>query len=125
MADEKELQENQDFEEYEPQIVELDGEPFEVIDGICYDEQNYVALVPFTEDDELEGEDVEFIILKAEEQGDELVLSTVDDDALYDEIGEAFIEHLNTMFGDEHDDGCDCDDCNQDWQYLPDKFGYF
>lgn len=117
MADEKELQENQeleDFEEYEPQIIELDGEPFEVIDGICYDGQNYVAVAPYTEDDELEDEEIEFIILKAEEKGDELFLSTVDDDALYDEIGEAFIEHFNAMFDDEHDDCCDCDDCNQD-----------
>lgn len=112
MADEKELQENESFEEYEPQIVDLDGDPFEVIDGICYEGQNYVALVPFTEDDELESEDVEFIILKVDEEGDETVLSTVDDDALYDEIGEAFIEHLSTLFGDEHEDGCDCDDCN-------------
>lgn len=116
MADEKELQKNEGadekFEEYEPQIVDLDGDPFEVIDGICYDGQNYVALVPFTEDDELEGEDVEFIILKVDEQGDETILSTVDDDALYDEIGEAFIEHLNTLFDDEH--ACDCDDCKHD-----------
>lgn len=116
MADEKELQKNEgldeNFEEYEPQIVDLDGDPFEVIDGICYEGQNYVALVPFTEDDELESEDVEFIILKVDEQGDETVLSTVDDDDLYDEIGEAFIEHLNTLFGDEHT--CDCDDCKHD-----------
>ena len=53
------MPENKDeFEEYEPQIVELDGESFEVIDAICYDGQNYVALVPYTESDELEDDDV-------------------------------------------------------------------
>lgn len=111
MADEKELQENESFEEYEPMIVDLDGDPFEVIDGICYDGQKYVALVPFTEEDELDDEEVEFIILKAEDDGNETILSTIDDDALYDEIGEAFIEHLSSVFGDEHEHGCGCDEC--------------
>lgn len=114
MADEKELRESEDFEEYEPQIVDLDGDSFEIIDGICYDGQNYVALVPFSEDEEPESEDVEFIILKADDEGDETTLSTVDDEALYDEIGEAFIEHLNSLFGDEHDGECGCDDCKHD-----------
>ena len=106
MAEEKDL--NEEFEEYEPQIVELDGEPFEVIDAICYDGQNYVALVPYTESDELEDEDAEFIILKEIEENGEYMLSTVDDESLYDE---AFIEHLNEVFGDECDDDCDCEDC--------------
>lgn len=113
MSEEKEIKntDNEKFEEYEPQIIELDGEPFEVIDAICYDGQNYVALVPFTEEDELEDDNVEFLILKEVEENGEYMLSTVDDDALYDEVGEAFIEHLETVFGDEHGDGCDCDDC--------------
>lgn len=109
MSEEKNLKE--EFEEYEPQIVELDGEPFEVIDAICYDGQNYVALVPYTEDDEMENDTAEFIILKEVEENGEYMLSTVDDEDLYDEVGEAFIEHLNDVFGDECDDGCDCEDC--------------
>ena len=101
-----------EFEEYEPQIVELDGEKFEVIDAICYDGQNYVALVPYSESDELEDDDVEFIILKEVEENGEYMLSTVDDEELYDEVGEAFIEHLNSVFGDEeHDGDCDCEHC--------------
>ena len=104
-----------EFEEYEPQIVELDREKFEVIDAICYDGQNYVALVPYSESDELEDDDVEFIILKEVEENGEYMLSTVDDEELYDEVGEAFIEHLNTIFGDDdHDDNgsnCNCGHC--------------
>ncbi len=115
MADEKELHGSEELEEYEPQIVELDGEPFEVIDAICYNGQNYVALVPYTEDDELETDDVEFIILKEVEENGEYMLSTIDDDDLYNEVGEAFIEHLNSVFDDEnddeHEDGCCCDEC--------------
>ena len=93
--------------------MELDGEQFEVIDAICYDGQNYVALVPYSESDELENDDVEFIILKEVEDGDEYMLSTVDDEELYDEVGEAFIEHLNSLFDDddEHDDHCGCEHC--------------
>lgn len=107
MADKKE-----DFEEYEPQIVDLDGEQFEVIDAICYDDQKYVALVPYTESDELEEDDVEFIVLKEVEQNGEYMLSTVDDDELYDEVGQAFIEHLNSVYGDDEcDDDCECGHC--------------
>lgn len=109
MADEKDL--NEEFEEYEPQIVELDGEPFEVIDAVCYEGQNYVALVPYSESDELDEEEVEFIILKEVEENGEYMLATVDDEELYNEVGEAFIEHLGTVFGDEHDHDCDCEDC--------------
>ena len=85
MADEKNLEnnENEDLEEYEPQIVELDGEQFEVIDAVCYDGQNYVALVPYTEDDDFTDDEVEFIILKEIEENGEYMLSTVDDEELY------------------------------------------
>ena len=100
------------FEEYEPQIVDLDGEPFEVIDAICYDDQNYVALVPYNESDEMDDEDVEFIILKEIDEEGEYMLSTVDDEELYDEVGQAFIEHLDSLYGDdEHEDNCDCGHC--------------
>lgn len=113
MSEKKDIKntENDELEEYEPQIVELDGEPFEVIDAICYDGQNYVALVPFTEEDELEDDNLEFLILREVEEKGEYMLATVDDDALYDEVGEAFIEHLEAVFGDEHSDDCDCDEC--------------
>lgn len=101
-----------EFEEYEPQIVDLDGEPFEVIDAICYDDQNYVALVPYNESDEMDDEDVEFIILKEIEEEGEYMLSTVDDEELYDEVGQAFIEHLDSLCDDdEHEDNCDCGHC--------------
>lgn len=105
MTDKKEIceefEELENFEEYEPQIVELDGEAFEIIDAICYDGQNYVALVPFSEDDTLESDDVEFVILKEVEENGEYMLCTVDDETLYDEVGEAFMEHLNDVFGDD------------------------
>lgn len=113
MADEKDLlnEQDQDFEEYEPQIIELDGEQFEVIDAVCYDGQNYVALIPYTEDGDSEEEEVEFIILKEVEENGEYMLSTIDDDALYNEVGEVFIEHIGASFEDEDGECCGCEDC--------------
>lgn len=114
MADQKNLlnNENEDLEEYEPQIIELDGDQFEVIDAVCYDGQNYVALIPYTESDELEDDELEFIILKEIEENGEYTLSTVDDEELYNEVGEVFIDHLANLYGDDHDDGCDCGECD-------------
>ena len=114
MADEKKLlnNENEEFEEYEPQIIELDGDQFEVIDAVCYDGQNYVALIPYTESDELEDDELEFIILKEIEENGEYTLSTVDDEELYNEVGEVFIDHIANLYGGEHDDDCDCGECN-------------
>lgn len=114
MADNNLKSENdEELEEFEPQIVDLDGEPFEVIDAICYDGQNYVALIPCNEDDDEDGAELEFLILKEVEENGEYMLATVDDDALYDEVGEAFIEHLEMVFGEEneHDHDCHCEDC--------------
>lgn len=95
-------------EEYEPEVIELEGEKYEVIDAICYNDNNYVAIIPYSEEEpEDDEETVDFTILEViegtEEEGD--TLKTVDDDALYEEIGNAFIEHINSMFEE-----CDCDD---------------
>ena len=101
----------EELEEYEPQIIDLDGEQFEIIDGICYDGTNYVALVPFTEEED-DSEEGSFIILKEVEEKGECGLETVDKEELYDEVGQAFIEHFNEIFGDEcccDDDDCCCD----------------
>ena len=51
------------LDEYEPVVVDLDGEQFEVIETIEFEEKMYAALTPYTEEDELDG-DVEFIILE-------------------------------------------------------------
>lgn len=97
-----------DYDDCEPQVVELDGEKFEVIDAICYDDENYIALVPYTDEYEFdEDEDLEFVILREIEENGEYMLATVDDEDLYDELGEAFIEHLSETFGDE----CEDDEC--------------
>ena len=88
-------------EDFEPEIVELDGERFEVIDGIEYEGKTYLALAPYVEDLDDEEDETEFIILCQEEEEDGFVLTTLDDDVLYDKIGEKFLEHFNELFADE------------------------
>lgn len=105
---EKELDKDMENEEYEADIVDLDGEPYEIIDSLSCDGTNYVALIPYSEDEQAEG-DVEFIILKEVEDGEDFYLGTVDDEELYSKIGEAFLKHFNEMFDD-----CDCEECGHD-----------
>lgn len=89
-------------EEYTPDIVDLDGEPFEVIDAITYDDRHFVALVKYTEEDEFnEDEEGEFIVLEEIEKDGEYMLSTIDDEELYTEVGDAFITRFDQMFSDD------------------------
>ncbi|MCL2087071.1 MAG: DUF1292 domain-containing protein [Oscillospiraceae bacterium] len=88
-------------EEYEPEIVDLDGEPFEIIDSIDYEGASYVALVPYVEDLDSEGDEIEFIILKEIEKDGEFFLGTIEDDTLYAKIGDLFIEHFESFQKEE------------------------
>ena len=92
-------------EDYEPAIVELDGEQFEIIDMIDFEGKNYAALTPYSESDDLEDEEVEFIILEVcdDGEGDQCTLKTVDDEELYSKIGDKFIEVLTADFDDEEE----------------------
>lgn len=103
VADEKDLIENEDLDEleYEPTIIELEGEKFEVIDAIEYNGKNYVAVVEYEEDADENSDVTEFMILEEiqNEEG-EYFLSTIEEDSLYDEIGEAFTKHFDEMFSD-------------------------
>jgi len=85
--DENEIQEA-------PEIIDLDGEPFVAVGELDFEGETYVALTPYIEEDEEseESEEAEFVILKEVTENGELFLATVDDDELYDKIGEMFTE---------------------------------
>ena len=89
--------------EYEPVVVDLDGEQFEIIETIEFEDKMYAALTPYTEDDELEDDDVEFIILEVidDEEGEQCTLKTVDDEELYTKIGDEFMKIFTEEFDDE------------------------
>ena len=90
------------LDEYEPVVVDLDGEQFEVIETIEFAEKMYAALTPYTEEDELDG-DVEFIILEVIDDPDseQCTLKTVDDEELYTKIGDEFMKVFTEEFDEE------------------------
>lgn len=89
-------------EEYEPVVVDLDGEQFEVIETIEFEGKMYAALTPYTEEDELE-DDVEFIILEVidEPDSEQCTLKTIDDEEMYTKIGDEFMKVFTEEFDDE------------------------
>lgn len=99
MSEELELLE----EEYAPVVIDLDGEPFEIMETIELDGKMYAALTPYTEEDELSDEDVEFIILEVidEPESEQCTLKTVDDEELYTKIGDEFMKIFADAFGDD------------------------
>ncbi|MDR2558856.1 MAG: DUF1292 domain-containing protein [Oscillospiraceae bacterium] len=86
----------EETDELTADIIELDGEQFEIIDALVYEDVNYLALIPYDENEE-EDEDaeIEFIVLKEVEEDGEYFLSTIDDDELSDKIGEMFLAHFD------------------------------
>ncbi len=96
------MSEELDLEEYEPVIINLDGEEFELIDTIEVEGKSYAALTPYVEDDEADDE-VEFIILEVidDENEEQCTLKTIDDEELYSKIGDAFMEMFSENFGEE------------------------
>ena len=90
-------------EEYAPVVVDLDGEQFEIIETLEFEDKMYAALTPYTEEDEMEEDDVEFIILEVidDEESEQCTLKTVDDEELYTKIGDKFMEVFADAFGEE------------------------
>ena len=85
-------------EEFEPDIVELDGEKFEVVDAMEFDGVNYLALIPYDENEEDDEEDeAEFIVLQEVEENGKYFLATIDDDELADKIGNLFLERFDEL----------------------------
>lgn len=91
------------LEDCEPVIIDLDGEQFEIIETTELDGKMYAALTPYTEEDEIEDEEVEFIILEVIDDPDseECTLKTVDDEELYTRIGDEFMKIFSDTFEDE------------------------
>ena len=100
--------ENNDPQEADDEItiIELEGEKFELVGTANVDGKDYVALSPFNEHAELidEEEDGEFTILEICEDPDDpesCTLKTVDDEELYNRIGDEFIEMFASGVDDE------------------------
>lgn len=76
-------------------------EEFELIDFVDYQEKTYAIFTPYVEeeDDDDEG-DVEVVIMETtmeiSDEGEEMALNFVDDEALCNQILEAFTEQVAT-----------------------------
>lgn len=95
-------------EEYGPDLVSVVDEDgvehtFEELDRIETDEGRFIALLPVYDDaEEILDSDGELIILQVKEEDGELYLEPIEDDMLFDKIGNIFEERLADLF--EFDD---------------------
>ncbi len=83
-----------DEKEYESAIFTLTDEDgneleFEVIGQHEMNGVHYVAMIP-VEDEDAASEEIEYVILKLEKDGDEEVFVTVDDDDEFDDVADYF-----------------------------------
>lgn len=103
----EEIMMNDGMEEtYEPLIVSIvdeEGEEhiFEELDTLELDDNEYVALLPIYEDDDV-MDDGELIILNRVYDGDEIYLEPIEDEDEFMRVGKMFEERLADMF--EFDD---------------------
>jgi len=72
---------------------------FEELDRIETDEGKFVALIPvYDESEELLSDSGELIVLKVDEDGNEVYLEPIEDDDLFNKIGNIFEERLQDIF---------------------------
>lgn len=86
-------------------LVDEDGKEqmFELLDSLEYEGDTYYALTPYLEDAEaILADDGEVVILKSTYENDEEVLISVDDDDLFDTLGNLFMDRFAELF--EEDD---------------------
>ncbi len=95
---------------YEPIIYSLTDEEgkeqqFEMIDFMEVDDQLYYAMIPYCDGEQnIDDEYDEFVILKevhddkAENDDDDVLLTSIDDEDEYEKIGNMFIEKFNELF---------------------------
>jgi uncharacterized protein YrzB (UPF0473 family) len=91
-------------EDYSPDILTLTDEDgkefsFEVIDAADFNDERYLAVVPYAEDskEKLE-EDASLIIMRVGEEDGEEYLDVVDDDEELYEVSELFAHRLEELY---------------------------
>ena len=94
-------------EEFNPDLVSVIDEDgvehiFEELDRIETDNGRYVALLPvYDEAEDIIDDDGEIIILQGEEENGETFLAPIEDQKVFDEIGQIFEERLQDLFFEE------------------------
>ena len=91
-------------EEYGNDIISLMDEEgneteYEMIDAVDLDGQTYVALLPLYENPEdIVEEDYQVVILKMVEEDGEEILLTINDEAEFDAVWQAFEDRLSDEY---------------------------
>lgn len=101
------------MEDNAPDLLTLEDEAgqehtFEVIDAADYNDNHYLAVVPYIESEaEAEAalaEDANLIILRVGEENGEEYLDIVDDDEEFYNVGEIFASRLSDLYDIEGDE---------------------
>ncbi|MBQ9385204.1 MAG: DUF1292 domain-containing protein [Ruminiclostridium sp.] len=86
-------------------LIDLDGDKFEIIDTLNLEGKDYVALMPYSEEDVSDDDEiVDFTILEIIDDPDDEVnctLRTIDDEDEYTRIGDEFIKRFEQFDGDD------------------------
>ena len=95
--------------EYTPELYTLEDEEgnelqFELVDILNFEGEKYFGLTPFIEEEEDVPEDGELVILKSKFEDDEELMVTIDDEAEYERVGEAFLAFLADKYGADDED---------------------
>lgn len=99
---EKPQQNNVPEDDYEPDLITLEDEKgeeytFEVLDKIVVGEKEYLALVPYFDDEEAD-EDAEMIIMRLNVKDGEECLDIIDDEDELQDAAEAFRKRLSEIY---------------------------
>ncbi|MCL2512586.1 MAG: DUF1292 domain-containing protein [Oscillospiraceae bacterium] len=82
-------------------VVDDDGVEhiFEELDRIETDDGKYIALMPtYASEEEMEEDDGSFIILKVDEESGENILTQIEDEEEFEEVGKIFEGRLAELF---------------------------
>lgn len=74
---------------------------FELIDTVKYEEDTYAVMAPYGDIDDESEDEINLVILRMVEEGDEISLETVADDDLLDAVYAAFQEANPDLFEEE------------------------
>ena len=98
------MPQDEQLDDYSPDLITLTDEDgkefsFEVIDAADYNDERYLAVVPYAEDstEQLE-EDANLIIMRVGEEDGEEYLDVVDDDEELYEVSDMFARRLEELY---------------------------
>ena len=104
------MPQDEQLDDYSPDLITLTDEDgkefsFEVIDAADYNDERYLAVVPYVADPEkMLEEDAQVVIMRTVEENGEEFLDIVDDDEELLTVGKVFEERLPAMYDIDDDD---------------------